>query len=163
MGLNTSWRFIWYGWTWDKMKRCMQKVLKISFFNVHEKQNSIFPLLFYYFSIHTHTFYFFFSINPNNCILNMKLNIGTLQKKSLLEPFVCKLIWGNLSNESETAEKLEIFHLSVNGGWVFTFWTVKVLITYSARGSVSISVTLMSPYSSVSSGQYRTHFTLMDT
>lgn len=32
-------------------------------------------------------------------------------------------------------------------------------MTYSASGSVSISVTLTSPYTSVSSGQYLTHFT----
>lgn len=40
-----------------------------------------------------------------------------------------------------------------------TFSTANVLITYSASSSVSIKVTLMSLYISVSSGQYLQHLT----
>lgn len=43
--------------------------------------------------------------------------------------------------------------------WTLTFSTANVLITYSASSSVSIRVTLMSLYISVSSGQYLQHLT----
>lgn len=46
---------------------------------------------------------------------------------------------------------------------ILTFSTANVRITYSARSSVSIRVTLMSLYISVSSGQYLQHLTFKNT
>lgn len=51
------------------------------------------------------------------------------------------------------------YGFSKSAVWKLTFSTANVLITYSASSSVSIKVTLMSLYISVSSGQYLQHLT----